>query len=92
VRDTNPLIALPRKVFMAFGGKEGDDPAGVDKMVGIIRIVETNFKAAGYNDSNFRFVVDPEAKHTEAAWEKRLPDALQFMFGDWKEQPAPPAM
>jgi hypothetical protein len=44
VRDTNPLIALPRKVFMAFGGKEGDDPAGVDKMVGIIRMVETNFK------------------------------------------------
>jgi predicted alpha/beta superfamily hydrolase len=91
VRDTNPLIALPQMVFMAFGGKEGDDPAGVDKMVGIIRIVETNFKTAGYNDSNFRFVLDPDAKHTEAAWEKRLPDALVFLFGDWKEQSPRPA-
>jgi len=91
VRDTSPLVAMPVKVFVAFGGKEGSNPAIVDKMIGLIRIVESNFKAAGYDDSNFRFVVDPAAEHTESAWAGRLPDALTFMFGEWRELPPPPA-
>jgi hypothetical protein len=90
VRDTSPLVAIPVKVFVGFGGKEGDRPEIVDKMVGLIRQVESNFKAAGYDDSNFRFVLDPDALHTESAWEKRLPDALTFLFGEWKEA-APPS-
>ncbi|MCX7055438.1 MAG: alpha/beta hydrolase-fold protein, partial [Proteobacteria bacterium] len=84
VRDTSPLVALPVKVFVAFGGKEADDPVISEKLIGLVRQVETNFHAAGYDDSNFRFVLDPDAVHTEAAWEKRLPDALTFLFGDWK--------
>ena len=68
VRDTGPLIAMPRRVFVAFGGKEADDPAISERMVGLIRIVESNFRAAGYDDSNFRFVVVPDAFHTESAW------------------------
>jgi predicted alpha/beta superfamily hydrolase len=90
VRDTNPLTAMPVKVFVGFGGKEAGDPAISDKMIGLIRQVESNFRAAGYDESSFRFVVDPEALHTEAAWEKRLPGALTFLFGDWKETPPPP--
>jgi hypothetical protein len=58
-------------------------------MVGLIRQVETNVRAAGYDDTNFRFVVDPDAEHTEAAWEKRLPGALTFLFGDWEPTPPP---
>ena len=47
------------KVFVAFGGKEEPDPAISEKLIGLIRQVETNFHAAGYDDPNFRFVVDP---------------------------------
>jgi len=90
VRDTSPLVALPVKVFMAFGGKEADDPVISEKLIGLVRQVESNFHAAGYDQSNFRLVVDPAALHTEAAWEKRLPGALTFLFGDWKETPPPP--
>ncbi|MBK7903196.1 MAG: alpha/beta hydrolase [Proteobacteria bacterium] len=90
VRDTSPLVALPVRVFVAIGGKETPDPVISEKMIGLIRQVETNFHAAGYDDSNFRFVVDPDAVHTEAAWEKRLPGALTFLFGDWKPTPPPP--
>ena len=87
VRDTSPLITLPVRVFFGFGGREGDDPRMVERMIGLIRIVEGNFRAAGYDDSNFRFVVDPEAAHNEDAWAKRLPGALTFLFGGWQ----PPA-
>jgi len=90
VRDTSPLAALPVKVFVAFGGKEATDPVISEKMIGLVRQVETNFHAAGYDDKNFRFVVDPDAVHTEAAWEKRLPGALTFLFGEWKPTTTPP--
>jgi predicted alpha/beta superfamily hydrolase len=89
VRDTSPLVALPQKVFVAFGGREGSDPVIVDKMVGLIRVVESNFRTAGYDESRFRFVFEPEAEHNETAWARRLPDALTFLFGDWKETPMP---
>jgi predicted alpha/beta superfamily hydrolase len=89
VRDTSPLVVMPQKVFVGFGGKEASEQKYNDKMVGLIRQVETNFRAAGYDDTTFRFVVDPQAEHTEAAWAKRLPGALAFLFGDWKPTPAP---
>jgi predicted alpha/beta superfamily hydrolase len=84
VRDTSPLIAIPLKVFIGFGEKESDNPAYVQKMIALIRMVETNFRAAGYDDSNLRVIVDPEGKHDEPAWAKRFPDAMKFLFADWK--------
>lgn len=87
VRDTSPLAALPVKVFVGFGGKEADDPVISEKLVGFVRALETNLHAAGYDDSNLRVVIDPQAQHTEAAWESRLPGALTFLFGDWKPTP-----
>lgn len=90
VRDTSPLVAMPKKVFVGFGGKEASDPAISEKLISLIRQVESNFKADGYDASNFRFVLDPDAEHTEAAWEKRLPGALTFLFGDWQPTPVSP--
>ena len=84
VRDTDPLVAMPARVFMAFGGKEADDPAVSDKMIGLVRRVEANFRAAGYDDSNIRVVIEPEALHSEPAWAGRLPGALTFLFGGWR--------
>ena len=84
VRDTSPLVALPNKVFMAFGGRESDSEVGTKKMLSLLRMVESNFKAAGYDDTNFRFVFDPQAKHSEPDWAQRFADAMKFLFGDWK--------
>ena len=89
VRDTDPLVAMPARVFMAFGGKEADNPAVSEKMIGLVRRVEANFRAAGYDDSNIRVVIEPEALHSEPAWASRLPGALTFLFGEWRETPPP---
>jgi predicted alpha/beta superfamily hydrolase len=87
VRDTQPLTALPFRVFVGFGGKEAEDPVVSDKLISFVHQLDANLRAAGYDDSNLRVVIDPEARHTEAAWEKRLPGALTFLFGDWKASP-----
>lgn len=90
VRDTAPFCASPRKVFMAFGGKEMDNALMQAAIIKLVHDVEANMKAAGYNDTNLKVVIDPEANHNEAAWAKRLPDALKFLYADWQPQPEPP--
>ena len=87
VRDTRPLVALPRRVFIGFGGREVPLPEHNARLLGLVRRVEANFREAGYDDSGIRVVVEPEAGHNEDAWAARLPGALEFLFGDWQ----PPA-
>ena len=87
IRDTSPLVAVPRKVFMAFGSGEISRGEGERMVQGFFATVAANFKAAGYDDNNFRYVYEQDAKHSESDWAKRLPDALKFLFADWKPQP-----
>ena len=91
IRDTAPLVAFPRKVFMAFGSEEISHGSAEKQVQGFFATVVGNFKAAGYDDSNFRYVYEQGAKHTESAWAKRLPDALKFLFADWQPSPPSPA-
>jgi predicted alpha/beta superfamily hydrolase len=87
IRDTSPLVAFPRKVFIGFGAEEVSHGSAEKQVQGFFGTVAANFKAAGYDDNNFRYVYEQGAKHTESAWAKRLPDALKFLFADWKPQP-----
>lgn len=90
VRDTRPMIAIPSKVFIGYGGKEVGDPKISERVIGLVREVEANFRAAGYDDTSLQVVIDPEAEHNEPAWATRLPGALTFLFGDWKPASAAP--
>ena len=83
VRDTGPLVAWPVKVVIATGGKENANPDATRFMIDLIRTVERNFRAVGYDESTIRVTVDPEARHDEVAWAKRFPDAVKFLFADW---------
>jgi len=87
VRDTSPLVAMPVRVFLGFGGRESGNAEFNAKLVGLVRQVEANFRAAGYNDSNIRVVIGAAAQHTESAWAERLPGALTFLFGDASARP-----
>jgi len=90
VRDTSPLVAIPNRVFFGFGGLE---VTGASKeavlMASLMRVMEGNFRAAGYDDRTFRYVVDPGAGHNEDAWAKRLPGALTFLYADWRDSGTP---
>jgi predicted alpha/beta superfamily hydrolase len=81
VRDTSPLTTWPTRIFFGFGGKESDDPALNERLIGFVRQVAANFRAAGYSDTNLRLVIDPDARHSEPAWAQRLPGALTFLYG-----------
>jgi hypothetical protein len=80
---------MPQRIFVAVGTNEDgapsckpDDPnahrdamvAGVDRMAAILR-------KAGLDSTRARVVIEPCATHTHAAWARRLPGALTFLFG-----------
>lgn len=82
VRLTDPLAAFPARVFIAFGGRESSNPAMSDRLIAFVRQVEANFRAAGYDDGTLRVVIEPEGRHSEPDWARRLPGALTFLFGE----------
>ena len=61
------------KLFFYAGGKEGD------KMVPDMKRIEKKIKA--FSKSKILEIVDPEAKHNEAAWRKYFPDFYQWIKG-----------
>jgi predicted alpha/beta superfamily hydrolase len=89
VRDTNPFCAAPKKIFMAFGGKEIDNELMQRRILELVHQVEANLKQAGYNNTSLKVVIDPETKHNEEAWGKRFPEAMKFLYGDWKPGEGP---
>lgn len=82
VRETNPLITMPIRIYFGVGGHETEDAVFNPKVVGLVRQVEANFRTAGYDDRSIRVEVNADARHTESAWAQRLPVALTFLFGD----------
>jgi predicted alpha/beta superfamily hydrolase len=80
VRETSYLGMAPLKVFMAYGLKEWDKPGMNEAEVKMIRQVEMNLKNALISPSEVKVILDPEAHHNEAAWARRLPEALTYLF------------
>jgi hypothetical protein len=72
---------------MGLGKPEMGEGENAKKGLALFDALAANFHAAGYDENSFRYVLEDDAKHTESAWAKRLPDALKFLFGDWKPQP-----
>ena len=64
----------PSRVYFDWGaheGKEMSEPA---------KAMAQHLRARGYSDEQLRIVEDPEGKHSEADWLRRIPHALDFMF------------
>ncbi len=75
----------PAKVSIGVGGRElGDSPnvkLGNDRLQRWARLAHARLTESGANPHRVRLVIVPEARHNEAAWAERFPDALKFLFG-----------
>ncbi len=92
VRDTDPLATIARRVWVATGATEAGEMREANALLARLhRRLESNFRAAGYDSTAMRLWLDPEGRHTEDSWARRLPEALVFLFADWRPPAAPPA-
>jgi predicted alpha/beta superfamily hydrolase len=88
LRDLAAAQSLPARVFVGIGTNEDSRPncdpqqlhdARNPMLVGAERLAAT-LRSAGLDSTRLKVVVDPCAAHTHAAWARRLPDALTFLF------------
>lgn len=78
VRDTVNLPLGPERVFMGLGGSEAH--YGDDVGLTLVHLLEHNLRGALYKPVDVKFILDEAAQHNEAAWAKRFPEAIQFLF------------
>jgi hypothetical protein len=64
------------------GGRAECKPGDLDTeaVQDVLRLKQV-LQKAGLDDRRLKVIVEDCAKHDEAAWAKRFPDALMFLFG-----------
>jgi enterochelin esterase-like enzyme len=75
--------AWPQRVYLGMGGAEAGKNAPAERnaaYVSAVRALDDRLKRAGLGPSARLCIVEPDAEHNEAAWSRRLPQALTFLF------------
>jgi enterochelin esterase-like enzyme len=81
IRESRSVSLWPQRIYLATGTNEAGREDKNRSMVDDVRELAGIFQRAGLNDSRLRIVIDEGASHNEAAWAKRFPEALSFLFG-----------
>ncbi len=64
----------PSRIYLDWGSGEGEE------MTENAKAMAKHLRSRGYSDEQLRIVEDPDGKHSEADWLRRIPGALSFMF------------
>lgn len=81
IQDAQKATLLPRKIYLGIGTKEGNDPSQSPIMVEDVRQLEAVLVKKGMGATRLRVAVEEGGQDNEAAWSRRLPDALLFLYG-----------
>ncbi len=81
VKQAERTKTWPERVFMAMGDSEYADAAKDDGLVNLAKELDDALKASGLGPDRYRFVIEPGGKHHEDTWARRLPAALEFLWG-----------
>jgi predicted alpha/beta superfamily hydrolase len=92
--------ARPGRIYLDTGTHEGAvrhaDPSSphkyISRYLNDIRRMRDLLERKGYREGHeLRYLEEEDALHNEAAWARRLPDALRFLLSRYRE-PAPSTM
>ena len=72
----------PERVFIAMGTRETDNAQYNAELVEFMGRLRAVFEESGLTMDNDRLkvVIEPDARHFEADWARRLPGAFEFLF------------
>lgn len=72
---------MPMKLYLDVGTAEMGDPSGAEAFVAAVRENYHRLLEVGYDSEELKLVVDEGGRHHEEAWARRLPEALQWLYG-----------
>lgn len=81
LRRARHVARWPSRVYLGVGTAEARRADWNEETVANVRKLETLLRRAGLGPRRLKVVVEEGATHSESAWAKRLPSALQFLFG-----------
>jgi predicted alpha/beta superfamily hydrolase len=71
----------PSRIYLGVGTSETSREDWNDETVGNVLKLERILTRAGLGERRLRLRVSPGAAHSESAWAARLPEAIEFLFG-----------
>jgi predicted alpha/beta superfamily hydrolase len=83
LKDAEKAKVLPARMVLAVGSSEapyGDDQRSAE-VVKDAQDLGAILRKKGMGPARLKVVVEEGAQHNEAAWSKRLPDAMLFLYG-----------
>jgi predicted alpha/beta superfamily hydrolase len=82
LKDVQKAKVLPRKMYVGIGTNEGGEDSELSaEVVKLVQELETDLRKKGMGPTRLKVVVEEGGEHTEAAWSKRLPEAMLFLYG-----------
>jgi enterochelin esterase-like enzyme len=81
IRQSRGVKRWPDRVFLATGTAEAGRKDKDQSMVDDVRELAAIMGRAALDHARLRLLVDEGATHNEAAWARRFPEALTFLFG-----------
>ena len=68
-------------MYLAMGTSETKNPEYNVELVNSVEELQTILRKKGMGPDRLKMVVEEGALHNEAAWSRRLPEALLFLYG-----------
>lgn len=81
IRRARRATRWPGRVYLGVGTAETSRADWNEETVANVRTLEAILRRARLGPRRLRVTVAEAARHSEAAWAARLPDALSFLFG-----------
>ena len=81
IKDAQTAKQLPYKMYIGIGTAEAGEPTRSTDIVKQVRDLEAILVKKGMGASRLRIAIEERGQHNEAAWSRRLPDALLFLYG-----------
>jgi enterochelin esterase-like enzyme len=81
LQDAEKTKIFPQKVYLGVGDSETGDQQVDAEVVRNLKDLEAILVKKGLGSSRLRVMVEEGGKHNEAAWSRRFPDAMLFLYG-----------
>lgn len=81
IKESRTAKRWPERVSLATGTAEAGRKEKDRSVVDDVRELAGILRRAGLDEKRLRLLINEGASHNEAAWARRFPDALAFLFG-----------
>jgi predicted alpha/beta superfamily hydrolase len=82
LKEARNFRTWPERMFVGMGTQEIGTAEKDAKIVEDVRELATILREAGLDEKRLRVRIDQGATHTESAWARRFPEAMEFLYAE----------